>query len=105
MATVLKKTVLVQLASFSRKVEFEVPSETDKKTEREVLVEQIRASYKERIKIEDTITLQIKDEDWGGLFVDFFTENIPDKSVFKIIVEKKEVCVNFNSLHSAGLHV
>ena len=91
MATVVKKTVLVQFLSFSRKVEFEVPSEMDKKTEREVLVAEIKASYKERITNEDKVTLQIKDEDWGGLFVDFFSENVPDKSVFKIIVEKNQV--------------
>jgi len=44
MATVVKKTVLTQFSSFSQKVEFEVPSEIDKKTEREVLLEEIKAS-------------------------------------------------------------
>lgn len=45
------KTILVQLSSFNQKVEFEVPSD---KTEREVLVEQIRASYSERISTDST---------------------------------------------------
>ena len=61
-----KKIVLVQLSSFNRKVEFEVPSEAMNKTEREVLLEQIRICYRERINVEDSITLQVKDEEWGG---------------------------------------
>ena len=43
--------IIVQLSSFNRKVEFEVPSD---KTEREVLVEQIRASYSEQISTDST---------------------------------------------------
>ena len=69
-----KKTMLVQFGSFTRKVEFEIPLETDKITEREALLKEIKVNFKERICIEDKVTLQMKDEDWGGVFVDFFAE-------------------------------
>ena len=69
-----KKTVLVQFGLFTRKVEFEIPLETDKVTEREVLLKEIKVNFKGRICIEDKVTLQVKDEDWGGVFVDFFAE-------------------------------
>ena len=87
-----KKAVLVQLSSFNRKVEFEVPPEGMNKTEREVLLEQIRNSYRERINVEDSITLQVKDKEWGGEFVDDFSDSIPDRSVVRVLVERKKVC-------------
>lgn len=58
-----KKTVLVQFGSFTRKVEFEIPLEMDKVTEREALLKEIKVNFKERICIEDKVTLQMKDED------------------------------------------
>ena len=60
MVTVVKKTVLVQFL-FSRKVEFEVPSGMDGITERVVLIEKIKSSYKVRITNEGKVMLQIKD--------------------------------------------
>jgi len=86
---VSKKAILVQL-SFNQKVEFEVPPEGMNKTEREVLLEQIRISYREWINVEDSITLQVKE--WGGEFVDYFSDSIPDKSVVRVLVERKKVC-------------
>jgi len=89
-----KMTVGVQFSSFCRKFEFEVPPGGDK-TKREVLEEQIpvRASFREKINIEDSITLQVLDKDWDGLFFGFFDDTVPDRSVFRIIVEdKNQVC-------------
>ena len=60
MATVVKKTVLMQFL-FSQKVEFEVPSGMDGITERVVLIEEIKSSYKVRITNEGKVMLQIKD--------------------------------------------
>ena len=52
---------------------------------------QVRDAYKERIQPDDTVTLQVKDDDFEGMFVDFFEGEIADKSIFRVIVEKAEV--------------
>lgn len=83
-----KKTVLVQLADFNRVIEFDCPPANG--TEREGLLKKVRAAYSERIDADDALTLQIRRQDWNGLFVDFFDDEVPDKGVFKIIVEKAE---------------
>ena len=61
------------------------------RTEREILVEQIRASYRGRINFEDDITLQLKDEEWGGEFVDYFGDSVPDRSVVRVVVENNKM--------------
>ena len=85
------KTVLVQLASFNRVINV---STTGEENEREVLIKLVREVYTERIDANDSVTLQMKDEQWGeGIFVDFFQNVVPDQAVFKAIVEKPEVIV------------
>ena len=60
---------------------------------------EVRRAFNERIGTEDRLTLQMKHEEWGGIFVDYFSESIVDKSQMKLIVEKPEVSL------SAVLHV
>ena len=36
-----------------------------------------------------TIFLQVKDEEWGGDFVDYFEGTVTDKSIFRIVTGKK----------------
>ena len=46
----------------------------------------------ERIECDDVVTLQLKGEQWGeGVFVDFFDDVVPNRAVFKVIVENSEV--------------
>ena len=40
----------------------------------------------------------MKDEDWGGVFVDFFAETVQDRSMFKVVVEKDEVSCSFDRI-------
>ena len=84
------KVVLVQLDQFCRKITLDLASE-QKATERELLLSNIRATFSDRINHEDSITLQRKDEEFG-MFIDFFDDEVLDKSIFKTIVEKPEVC-------------
>ena len=90
------KTVLVQLASFNRVIH--VPT-TGKENEREMLIKLVREVYAERIDANDSITLQIKDEQWGeGIFLDFFQNIVPDRAVFTVIVENPEVSIELLAL-------
>ena len=38
----------------------------------------------------------MKDEEWGGAFVDYFEDRVPDKSVLRVIVEKPQVSISTN---------
>ena len=49
----------------------------------------------------DNICLQIRDENWGGEFVDLLDQGVPDRSVVRLIVVKQteldgQVCNNKN---------
>ena len=83
------KTVLTKLASFNRVIH--LPAAEKTANEGELLIELIRKAYTERIGCDNVVTLQLKDEQWGGVFVDFFDDVVPDRAVFKVIVEKSEV--------------
>lgn len=48
----------------------------------------VYSAYREELGTEDALILQIKDESWGGLFVDLTSNSvIPDKSVIKVVVK------------------
>ena len=64
MATIVK-TVLVQFLSFSRKVEFEVPSGMDGITEREVLIEEIKVVI--RKELQEKTKLRYKSKTKSGV--------------------------------------
>ena len=84
-----KKTVLVQLDSFNRKITVQCEEGA---IEVDLLLTQVRdAYYKERIQPDDVVTLQVKDTDFDGMFVDFLEGEIVDKSVFRVIIEKAQV--------------
>lgn len=66
----VSKSVLVHFGDFCRVVQ--IDSGSSKSTEKESLLAAIRVAYSERIGAGDHLTLQKKDESWGGMFVDFF---------------------------------
>jgi len=39
------------------------------------------------------LTLQVKSEDWGGLFIDFVEQAVADRAVFKLIAVPRSVSV------------
>ena len=84
-----KKTVAVQLGEFNRVIQLECTQSGV--TERERLLLEVRAAYGDRINPTDRLTLQIKDHEWQGMFIDFFGDDIEDRSIFRVLVEKSEV--------------
>ena len=86
-----QKTVLVQLEKFNRKICFEV---VDGENEIKALEESVRNEFKDTISLHDKLTFQANDEDFDGVFVDFFETTVPDKCVFKLVIEKAKV-LNF----------
>ena len=75
-----QKRVLVQFGDHNRSGH--VPSAyKSSKTEFELLIERVRDVC--------TIVLQVKDEEWGGAFVDYFEDTVPDKNIFRIVKGKK----------------
>lgn len=88
----MAKTVVVQLGELNRLIQLQL-SENDSRTEREVLLSRIRDEFGVRIGCDDHITLQLqcKNEMFKGLFLDFFEDSIEDGSIFKLVLEKKEV--------------
>ena len=81
------KNVLVQLGEFSRIIQL-VSTALGSSSEKDMLFEKIRGVYSDRIQADDRLTLQRKDDSWGGVFADFFDEVIEDRSVFRVDVEK-----------------
>lgn len=75
------KNVLVQLGEFSRIIQL-VSTALGSSSEKDMLFEKIRGVYSDRIQADDRLTLQRKDDSWGGVFVDFIDEVIEDRSVF-----------------------
>ena len=81
----MSKKVVVQFGSFNRVIHV-VSGENN---EREVLLKQIREVFRERIGTDDRVTLQVKDKEWEGMFIDFFSNEVPDRGVFRVIVEPR----------------
>jgi len=82
-----EKQVLVQLGSYNRVVTLDCGSLSGA-TEREAILASIRSAFS--IEQNDTVTLQVKDESWGGAFVDYFKDCVPDKTVFQVVVDKPQ---------------
>ena len=87
------KTVVVQLRDLNRLIQLQ-PSDNDARTEREVLISRIRDEFGTRIASDDCVILQVQSniEKFKGLFLDYFDDSIEDGSIFKVVLEKKEVC-------------
>ena len=82
-----KKTVLVSLDDRNRPVTF-----TGNKQE---LLKEIKTVFKDLLG-DSQVFLQVKDENWGGIFIDVLEQEIPDKSVLKakrVVVANPEVNV------------
>ena len=83
-----KKSVVVQLNNFNRVISFSPETGV---SERLLLLEAIREGFKERVGEGDRLTLQVKSEEWDGMYIDFFGETIEDRMKLRLVVEKPEV--------------
>jgi hypothetical protein len=87
----MKKTVLVSLGDNTRVVSFTADSSAG---DSEALTESVKSTFQDVLPGQ-SFFLQIKSEDWGGVFLDLLPEDrIPDKSVIKAVLVKPatEVC-------------
>ena len=90
------KSVVVQCGAFNRIVSFSTAAPVGR-TERELLCEAIRVAYSERIGPNNRLTLQVRSQEWDGMLIDFFGDEIEDKmKLFMVIVEKAEVGFAFD---------
>ena len=55
---------------------------------KEQLLTAIKDAFSDVVKPESNIFLQIKDEAWGGMFVDLRDEDNPDRSILKAVVSE-----------------
>ena len=81
----MKKTVLVSFSERNRPVEFTGGMEE--------LTVATKETFRDLLGNKDPdIFFQLRDEDWGGLFVDVVdASKIPDRSVLKAVVVKSDL--------------
>ena len=85
------KEVLVKLGERNRVVKLPIDY-GGVHSECEMLLTEIRRTFADLLSPSDLITLQICDTSWGNVFVDFFGETIDNRAVFKLVVEREQVC-------------
>ena len=88
-----EKRVLVKLGDSNRPVSFVSDGENDQ----DIVIKEIRKVYHDEIPENSSFILQMKDEEWGGEFVDISPSqtNIASRSILKVIVKK----VSFNTVN------
>ena len=87
-----RKRVLVQFGDNCRCIVVPTTSETTQ-LEKKLLEEKICNMFSDLLAPRDKIYLQVKDEEWGGIFADVFENDVVHKSVFKMVAIKPvQVC-------------
>ena len=89
-----EKTVLVRFCERSRPITF-TSGGSDSESDSDLVLKQFLRTFDDQITKSaaqrNELFLQIKEEEWGGEFVDVSREQvIPDRSVLKVLVEKSE---------------
>ena len=79
------KAVLVCFGD-NRRV-FTIPPSSERTvSERESLLALCRSEFRELMPADTcTLTLQVKDEDWGGIYVDYTESHVEDRSKFQLV--------------------
>ena len=68
----------MQLGNHNSSVHVPTASQSSK-SEPELLIERVRDVYSDLLPLNCTIFLQVKDEKWGGAFVNYFEGTVPDE--------------------------
>ena len=94
-----QKTVLVSFGDSRRVITVPVPPSADTTlSEHDFVLNVCIAEFRDFLP-EDlnayTLSLQVKDEEWGGVFVDYKQQSVIDRAVFKLqtIPRMVRVCV------------
>ena len=71
-------------------------------------IERVQDVYSDLLPSNCTIFLQVKDEEWEGVFVDYFEGTVPEKSIYRIVtakpVEVKIQCIDKSLAPVASSH-
>ena len=81
-----QRTVLVMFGQRTRPVSFETG--TSALDTQKALIASIKSAFDDQLAPTSSLILQIRDEEWGGVFVDLISQDVPDRSVVKIFVDK-----------------
>lgn len=89
------KAAIVGFQSHNRVVRF-IKATAEAPNERISLINAISETYADKLREPLSVStsgptgyiLQRKDEEWGGELLDFFDDVVPEKSVFKLILEE-----------------
>ena len=103
LAQSLEKNVLVSVGENTRVVTFSTGSETQ--SEMEALSKAVRASFTDIIPTGSEILLQVKNEEWGGGFVDMIinADEIADRSILRVVLKPPcEVRYFIKTVHSTS---
>ena len=96
----MKERVLVQFGNNCHCIVVLTTSETTQ-SERKLLEEEIRNMFSDLLAPRDKIYLQVKDEEWGGIFVDFLEDDVVHKCVFRMMAIKPvQVCTSVVNISS-----
>ena len=87
LAQSMEKNVLVSVGENTRVVTFSTGSETQ--SEMEALSKAVRASFTDIIPTGSEILLKVKNEEWGGAFVDMIinADEIADRSILRVVLK------------------
>ena len=89
----LPKAVLVSLRDRKRVVHFTGSKGND-------LLPAVKTAFGDLLNDTQSLVLQLKDEDWGGAFIDLQDQEIQDRSELRIVVQAEpaivpqQVCVS-----------
>ena len=78
-------TVLVLFGQHTRPVSF-VPGTNPEETQRAMLTA-ILSAFSDKLPPKSSLILQIRDDEWGGMFVDLISQEVLDRSVVKVLVD------------------
>lgn len=80
------KKVLVSVGENRRIVSF---SSTPASTDVEVLSKAIKEMFGDVLKSDQEFFIQVKNEEWGGFFLDVLDQEIFDKAVINVLLKPK----------------
>ena len=95
----MEKKVLVSIGENTRVVLFSTLADSVPVSDVEALTGAARTSFQDVIPAECPIFFQVKNEEWGGAFVDMVDKDeVPDRSILRAIVSKPGLDVSFQKL-------
>jgi len=92
MEEVIEKVVLVMLGDHTRMVKYRVNSSCAEDSELQRLTDAIQERFNDVLSRDDKFFIQVKNEDWGGVFIDYDgSSQIDDKSVVRVVCTVSKV--------------